>query len=507
VKLRNVISGFTASALALSSLAMFPQNSHAQSNLRERPPQFIMMSFDGSYSIPFWQETKSFARKYNVGFTYFISGVYFLTGNERVEYQAPHHKAGKSDIGFGSSHAEIQQRIEEIVEADQQENEIGSHANGHYDGSGWSYEDWLSELTQFKHFIVDAFSINPIRSQSQSAWENKVAPNIRGFRAPLLGVNEDMYKVLNEQGYTYDASGMDYSGMERGRYNWPFKSKDGRWNFPLQGIKLAGTGKKTVTMDYNILVSQCNNEFSGSGASAACKNLDADKLKAYEDETVDTYIALFKKNYFGNRAPINIGHHFSLWNKGAYWKAMQRFAADVCTLEEVRCVTYKEMIQWLQGQNLSQIMAYQDSRFMRMPVHPLGLPGEEQNEIDLIADMQLQSKSEIVAHIKGRDLKRLQRDGLSFQWRVDGDVVSESQNYPTRLKLREEQTQDGHTVSLTVRNSKKEVFGTSRTLRQNDNSIVWLQNTGWEQRVLKGDLPEAHVETLDSKLIEAMRVR
>ncbi len=504
MKLRNVTSGFIASALALSSFS----TAHAQSNAnRERPPQFIMMSFDGSYSIPFWQETKLFAEKYNVGFTYFISGVYFLSGDQRIQYQAPHHKPGKSDIGFGSNTAEIQQRIEEVVDAEHRDHEIGSHVNGHYDGSHWSYEDWLSEFTQFKRFIVDAFSINSISSPSQNDWENKVAKNIRGFRAPLLGVNEDMYKVMADQGFTYDASGMDYSGMERGRYNWPYKSKDGRWNFPLQGIKLAGTGKKTVTMDYNILVSQCNNEFSGSGATAACKNLDAEKLKAYEDETVETYIALFKKNYFGNRAPINIGHHFSLWNKGAYWKAMQRFAADVCTLEEVRCVTYKEMIQWLEGQNLPQVMSYQDGRFSKMPLHPLGLFGEEQNEIDLVADVQMQNHGEIVASVYGKDFKRLQKDGVSFQWKVDGNVVAESQGRPQSLHLTDEQSKEGKTISLSIRNAKKEILGTSRTLRQNSKDWIWLQNTGWEQRVMRGDLPEAHSETLDADLIQGMRVR
>lgn len=509
MKLRNVTSKIVASVLLLSSFSTAKAQSNINGSIsRERPPQFIMMSFDGSYSIPFWQETKAFADKYNVGFTYFISGVYFLSGEQKTQYQAPHHKPGKSDIGFGSNQREIQQRIEEIVEASQRDHEIASHANGHYDGSLWSYEDWLSEFNQFKKFIVEAFSINSsIRSQSQAEWENKIAKNIRGFRAPLLGVNENTFKVMMDQGFTYDASGMDYSGMERGRYNWPYKTKDGRWNFPLQGIKLAGTGKKTVTMDYNILVSQCNNEFSGSGASASCKNLDAEKLKAYEDETVETYIALFKKNYFGNRAPINIGHHFSLWNKGAYWKAMQRFAADVCTLEEVRCVTYKEMIQWLEGQNLPQVMAYQDARFSRMPVHPLGLFGEEQNEIELMADVKMQKSGEVVATVYGRDLKKLQRDGVSFQWKIDGDVVSESQGRPEKLFLTNEQSKEGKTISLSIRNSKKEILGTSRTLRQNSKDWLWLQNTGWEQRVMRGDLPEAHSESLDEEMIQAMRVR
>jgi peptidoglycan/xylan/chitin deacetylase (PgdA/CDA1 family) len=361
MKLRNVISGFVGSALALSTA--LPASGAALGDHRERPPQFILMSFDGSYSLPFWSATRAFAQRNKVKFTYFISGVYFLSSEDQSRnlYQGPRHKVGKSDIGFGDSPESILQRVESIVGASREGNELASHANGHFDGSQWSFSEWMNELGQFTRFISDVFSIHGISSRDERDWDERVAKKIRGFRAPLLGVNSELYKAMAQSGYNYDASSMDYSGLERGRYNWPFKSTDGRWNFPLQGIKLAGTGKKTITMDYNVLVSQCNNDFNGSGSTLSCKNLTPEKLQNYEDEMVETYISLFKKSYFGNRAPLNIGHHFSLWNKGAYWKAMQRFAADVCKLEEVRCITYGDMVQWLEQENLSQIMAYQNS--------------------------------------------------------------------------------------------------------------------------------------------------
>jgi peptidoglycan/xylan/chitin deacetylase (PgdA/CDA1 family) len=508
MKLRNVVSGFIGSALAFSS-SLSAYGAAPRALQRERPPQFILMSFDGSYSVPFWKETRSFAQRHGVRFTYFISGVYFLGSQDETRnlYQGPRQKVGKSDIGFGDGAPSILQRVEAIVDAAREGNEIGSHANGHFNGSQWSFSEWMSELSQFKRFITEVFSIHGFSSSVESDWDENVAKKIRGFRAPLLGVNGELYQALSKSGYTYDASSMDYSGLERGRYNWPYKSRDGRWNFPLQGIKLAGTGKKTVTMDYNILVSQCNNEFKGSGATISCKNIDAERLKAYEDEMVETYISLFKKSYFGNRAPINIGHHFSLWNKGAYWKALQRFAADVCNLEEVRCITYGDMIQWLEQENLSQIMAYQNAQFQRLPVADLGLFGEDRRNLDISADVQMREQGDIVASVHGRDLQKLRQDGVTYQWKVDGEVVAQSEGAPRSLKLSPEQAREGKTVTLSIQSQNKEILGATRTVRQNSKDWVWLQNTGWEQRVLRGDLPEAHSETEDTNLIEQMRVR
>ena len=44
----------------------------------ERPPQYVLLAFDGSKSLPFWEESRDFARENDIKFTYFISGVYFL---------------------------------------------------------------------------------------------------------------------------------------------------------------------------------------------------------------------------------------------------------------------------------------------------------------------------------------------------------------------------------------------------------------------------------------------
>lgn len=496
-----------SSSVLSVSLALPAQAASSRNEPLERPPQFILLSFDGSKSISFWRETKAFADKYSIGFTYFMSGVYFLSGEDKKMYQGPGHRPGSSDIGFGKDHDDIKQRIGQVLGAADRGLELGSHANGHFDGSRWTLEGWTSEIAQFGKFITNAFSINKIQDpNTESLWNEKVSSQVRGFRAPLLGVNKDLYTSLKVAGYTYDTSGIGDSRK------WPYMNRDGLWMFPLQSIRLAGTGKLTVTMDYNILVSQCNNQFAEGSSGGACKTNSPEMFQQYEDETYETYVQLFKQNYFGNRAPIVIGHHFSLWNKGAYWKAMQRFAADVCTLEEVRCVTYKEIIEWMQDQKAHRadiLAAYQQGLFRQMAKRDLGLFGEHFATFNLEADLEMREQGQITAKIRGRDAHKLSRqDGVSFEWKVDGETKQTSVGRPGTYRASPEDLADGKVVTLSIRKKDKELLGATRTIRKNEeDEPAWLQNTGWQERLLKGDLPEAHNEVDDEDLIRTARVK
>ena len=64
----------------------------------DRPPQFVNLAFDGSKSLKMWQRTLEFAEQENIKFTYFISGVYFLSNGDASFYSGPRRRAGRSDI-------------------------------------------------------------------------------------------------------------------------------------------------------------------------------------------------------------------------------------------------------------------------------------------------------------------------------------------------------------------------------------------------------------------------
>src|SRR3981081_1732392 len=104
-------------------------------------------------------------------------------------------------------------------------------------------------------------------------------------------------------------------------------------------------------MDYNFYATQSHAQE------------DPDNYDLYRQQMLDTYVAYFKANYTGNRAPINIGHHFAPYQGGVYHQALQAFARSVCGLPEVRCVTYKQLADFMDGLSPSTLVAYQSGDF------------------------------------------------------------------------------------------------------------------------------------------------
>ncbi|OFZ40106.1 MAG: hypothetical protein A2385_10695 [Bdellovibrionales bacterium RIFOXYB1_FULL_39_21] len=315
-----------------------------------------------------WKETVAYAKELqqrgiNVKFSYFISAVYFLKNKNRALYHGPHHKQGKSDIGFSEDDPKLlSSRISAVNDAFLNGHEIGSHAVGHFDGSKWSTEDWISENEQFDNLIFNIDRLNDIKVRPAFTKDD-----IKGIRAPLLAQTTSLfYPALVQTGFEYDTSNVNKPNF--------FPKKVGNiWNFPLASLyitsnesdisNLAKSGKKTLSMDYNFYVAHSLGQpltlqmvtdhlvANGMREQEAKYNAQAaydKKIQQFEDETYWTYMSYFNHNYHGGRAPIHIGHHFSKWNKGAYWNGMKRFMAEVCGKENVKCITYSELTKELE---------------------------------------------------------------------------------------------------------------------------------------------------------------
>ena len=83
---------------------------------------------------------------------------------------------------------------------------------------------------------------------------------------------------------------------------------------------------------------------------------------------LDTYLDYFRANYTGNRAPLHIGHHFNDYQRGAYREALKSFAAAVCGLPEVRCISYKALADILDKESPETLAAFQKGDFERAPM-------------------------------------------------------------------------------------------------------------------------------------------
>lgn len=45
-----------------------------------------------------------------------------------------------------------------------------------------------------------------------------------------------------------------------------------------------------------------------------------------------------------------IGNHFEEWNGGIYMKAVDEVIENVCTKKDVKCVSFKELSDWMDVQ-------------------------------------------------------------------------------------------------------------------------------------------------------------
>lgn len=294
--------------------------------------QFVVFAFDGSSSLESWKQTLSFATEMrntvpNFSYTYFINPVYLLTGSNRNIYMSPEGKAGSSAIGFGGSTENVQKRIMFINQALEEGHNIESHAVGHWNGKSFSKEQWAHELESFNRIFFGTNALYP-------GYEIHMNPkNLVGFRAPELGVNSVLYETLHGIGYQYDTSRTQYKPV------WPKKESNGLWQFPLDVIKLGSTNRNILAMDYNFYYTQ-------TGAKSTTKK-DTPEWEALHKETLESYMNYFQSRYYGNRAPIYIANHFGLWNDGVYWETMKDVAKNVCTLPDVWCGSYRDLMDYM----------------------------------------------------------------------------------------------------------------------------------------------------------------
>ncbi|HIQ57763.1 TPA: hypothetical protein EYG84_03810 [Candidatus Gracilibacteria bacterium] len=299
--------------------------------------QFVLLQFDGSYSLEMWKKTQDFSKKLlvenkPVRFTYFISGVYFVPEALKNVYDLDGYRAGHSDIGWGDDVDDIAKRFAFVNDAYKFGHEIGSHANGHFNGSDWTQKQWEQEFEYFNRFI---FSKNKERGSGVIFPKSEIT----GFRAPLLGHNDAMYEALKNYGFTYETNKVFMQ-------NRLVEKQNTIWNFPLYGVNIGG--RNTIAMDYNLYYLQSKAKSTLTFGTPEWKTAHKNALTGYLNYFYAHY-NFDKNDELGLKAPVTIGHHFSLWNDGLYWSVMKDFAKEVCGKEKVVCGTGQEYQAFLES--------------------------------------------------------------------------------------------------------------------------------------------------------------
>ncbi|MFJ6213132.1 hypothetical protein ACIQGZ_07340 [Streptomyces sp. NPDC092296] len=303
----------------------------------EKPPQFVVFSWDGALENDdhLFSRFRQVARESNARMTFFLSGIYLLPDAKRGLYHPPRHRPGSSAIDFPTDQ-HIRDTLAQLRLAWEEGDEIGSHFNGHFcgqkGGGDWSTEEWLSETRQAYSFVEHWKTNTGYTDLPPLPFDYR--KELVGGRAPCLEGQRTLIPAEKQLGWRYDASSPGDFQL------WPSRI-DGIWNFPLQLVPYPGQDFQVLSMDFNFLYHQSGDSTEGDPARYA----------TWEREARQGYLNGFERVYHGSRAPMYIGNHFETWNGGIYMQAVEDVMRDVCRRPEVRCVSFRELADWLDAQD------------------------------------------------------------------------------------------------------------------------------------------------------------
>ncbi|WP_199573533.1 hypothetical protein [Streptomyces murinus] len=309
----------------------------------EKPPQFVVFSWDGALEGDdhLFSHYREMAKEYNAHMTFFLTGIYLLPKSKKDLYHGPMHEAGDAAIDYPTDE-HIRTTLEQLRLAYEQGNDIGTHFNGHFcgakGGGDWSVQQWKSEIDQFYSFVENWKTNTGYKDIAPLPFDFK--QEVTGGRAPCLEGQPNLLKAIKNYGWRYDASSPGDFQI------WPAK-KDGVWDFPLQMLPYENGKFQGLSMDFNFLYNQSNGETDGDPA----------KYAQWEQQTVDSYMAGFNRVYYGSRAPLFIGNHFEHWNGSIYMKSIDQIIPKICTKKGVKCVSFKELADWMDVQKPSTLAA------------------------------------------------------------------------------------------------------------------------------------------------------
>lgn len=284
--------------------------------------QVVLISFDGDRDNSLWDRSLELSAKTGAKFTYFLSCVNVLSKENKLAYNAPVIGAGKSNVGFAETREDVSARLKNIWRAHLSGQEIASHACGHFDGKDWSAAQWLQDFQSFDTIVADAWKTNG-ETYEPEGWREFVSHDIAGFRAPYLSTSAGLEQALRQKNFLYDASNVERDSAEP-------HVKGGIVRYSLPMIEEGPKQRRIVSMDYNLFVRHAGGfERHDEGA-------------AFEQRTYEALTKAFNQQYNGQRHPFQFGLHFVLMNGGAYWKALERLAGEVCSKSDVECITYQE---------------------------------------------------------------------------------------------------------------------------------------------------------------------
>ncbi|AXK84535.1 polysaccharide deacetylase family protein [Nocardia farcinica] len=312
----------------------------------QKPPQFILFSFDGVGLSPNWDMFLEVAERVDARFTALMTGLYFLTDDNRHHYRGPGHRPGEAAIAFGGHPEDVYAQIDYLNRTWLAGHEMGTHYVGHfcrgggYHGDQWNTADWNHELDQFFALMTGWRANNQLFDGPDLLFGPQ---EVRGGRTQCLeGALSQLIPAWKQHGMTWDSS----MPADRPGLYWPGRV-DGIWEFPIPFVFAPPFERRQTALDYN---------FWYTFNKAQDQPATAPQVRRMVKQTYDY---MYERAYHGNRAPLVIANHFNDWNGNAFNPATADFMAEACTRPETVCATYSDVIAWMELQDPAVLAHWQ----------------------------------------------------------------------------------------------------------------------------------------------------
>jgi hypothetical protein len=332
----------------------------------ERPPQFVVFSWDGAVQDDrhLMSYVRDFGERDGAAMTYFVSGLSMLPADRGTRYAPPRHPRGSADVALPDRDT-VAATVQQMRLAWADGSEIGTYLNGHFCGSdggaaerpdpagdaggadsasaGWTPQEWAGELRQARDFTQHWKTATGLATLDPLPFDYPKA--VVGARPPCLNDPAGLPAAAAAAGLRYLADPTAQPQI------WPVRT-DGLWHFATQEVPVPGRGVETPATDQGFLSVQSGTPVAGAP--------DPQQNAAWGRQMHDGLIAGFDRAYSGNRAPLFVSSHLESWNGGVYLKAVEDAVHEVCGRPDVRCVTYKQLADWLDAQDPKVLAALRD---------------------------------------------------------------------------------------------------------------------------------------------------
>ncbi|GAB78805.1 hypothetical protein SAMN05421595_0016 [Austwickia chelonae] len=317
------------------------------------PPQFVVISWDGAAELPSGLLTRFRKVSQEVGgaMTLFLTGIYVIPEAKAKEYAPPRRRPGASDISFLTERS-VRRTIIGIGEAWKEGHEIGTHFNGHFCGpkgvAAFSEADWEQEIDEAYRLVQNWRTITGYRDLPSLPFDYRT--ELIGGRTPCLEGREKLLPVAKRRGWRYDSSGTRSQ-------KWPTRDRYGLWDISMGGVPFKG-GREVIAMDYNFMY-----QFAKDNVNAG----SAAERQEWKKIVIEALLAGFDRAYRGHRAPLIIGNHFEQWNGGIYMDAVETAMREMARHPEVRFVSFRQLVDWMEVQDPGVLSALQALPVGRAP--------------------------------------------------------------------------------------------------------------------------------------------